>query len=80
MNKTLPRIDGDLKSRIAAARAHVYELARFGAEKWRMRIPAQADDSDLLLATALDDALEYIEEQNKGKVPISGEVNQLPRG
>jgi hypothetical protein len=45
-----------LRKSIERARDHVFELARTGCKAWTMCIPAQDDDSDMLLCAALDAA------------------------
>lgn len=50
-----PEEDRELLERLKRAREHVSNIAA-GRDRWTMRIPAQADDSDLLICRALDDA------------------------
>ena len=62
-----PEENQHIRRRAEAALKVVYELAATGGEAWRMSIPAQAQDTDLLLGSvcesvpALIDALEAAE-------------------
>lgn len=51
----------ETRQSIAAARKAVFKLAESGGKSWRMCVPPQPDDSDMLLCRALDQAEATIE-------------------
>jgi hypothetical protein len=50
------------------AHKHICELAKDGAKSWRLCVPVQQDDSDMILQNALDVAdkrIQQLEDDNK---------------
>lgn len=50
-----PIDDKAILERAEKAHKHICELAKSGARKWRMTIPVQPDDSDILLGDVCRD-------------------------
>ncbi len=55
----------EIEARAAKACKHISELAAEGDRKWRMCVPPQADDSDMLLTRVTEDARELCAEVHR---------------